>query len=159
MTQSPNSVPPGYHTVTPYLLIKGAGKAIEFYKKAFCATEVFRLPGPNESIGHAEIKVGDSRIMLADEYPEMGFVGPQTLNGSSVYIHLYVEDVDAVFDRAIHAGAKTLRPVEDQFYGDRSGSLVDPFGHVWYIATHKEDVGSEELESRAAEVAASEEAK
>lgn len=158
MQQSDGSAPPGYHTVTPYLLIKGAGQAIEFYREAFGATEVFRLPGPNESIGHAEIKVGDSRIMLADEYPEMGFEGPQTLNGTSVYIHLYVEDVDAVFDNAIHAGAKTLRPVEDQFYGDRSGSLVDPFGHVWYIATHKEDVGSEELQTRAAEVAASEEA-
>ena len=108
-------------------------------------------------IGHAEIQVGDSRIMLADEYPDMGFVGPQTLGGSSITIHLYVEDVDTVFGKGIQAGAKTLRPVQDQFHGDRSGSFEDPFGHVWYIATHKEDLSPEELERRAAEFTASEE--
>ena len=157
MPQSASPIPPGYHTVTPYLAIREAAKAIEFYKHAFDATEVMRVPGPNGSIGHAEIQVGDSRIMLADEHPNMGFVGPQTLGGSSITIHLYVEDVDNVFGKGIQAGAKTLRPVQDQFHGDRSGSFEDPFGHVWYIATHKEDLSAEELERRAAEFTASEE--
>lgn len=157
MPQSASPIPPGYHTVTPYLAIRDAAKAIEFYKNAFDATEVMRVPGPNGSIGHAEIEVGDSRIMLADEHPDMGFVEPQTLGGSSITIHLYVEDVDNVFGKGIQAGAKTLRPVQDQFHGDRSGSFEDPFGHVWYIATHKEDLSAEELERRAAEFTALEE--
>ncbi len=157
MPESAGPVPTGYHTVTPYLAIRDAAKAIEFYKNAFDATEVMRVPGPNGNIGHAEIEVGDSRIMLADEHPDMGFVGPQTLGGSSITIHLYVEDVDAVFGKGIQAGAKALRPVQDQFHGDRSGSFEDPFGHVWYIATHKEDLSPEELERRAAEFTASEE--
>ena len=143
-------VPEGYHTATPYLIIKGAAKAIEFYKKAFGATELMRMADPNGRIGHAEIKIGNSPIMLADEVPEMGYRSPQSLGGSPVSILLYVEDVDALFSQAVAAGAKVLRPPEDQFYGDRSGGVTDPFGHVWYIATHKEDVSPEEMRKRAA---------
>ena len=143
-------VPEGYHTATPYLIINGAASAIEFYKKAFGATELMRMPGPGGRIGHAEIRIGDSPIMLADEAPEMSFRGPQSLGGSPVSILLYVEDVDAVFDQAVAAGAKVQRPVADQFYGDRTGGVTDPFGHIWYIATHKEDVSPEEMQKRAA---------
>jgi PhnB protein len=141
-------IPDGYHTVTPYLIIKGAAKAIEYYQKAFGATELFRMPGPGGAVMHAEIKVGDSVIMLADEYPDMGYRGPQALGGTPVSILLYVEDVDKRFNQAIAAGAKVLRPVQDQFYGDRSGTLTDPFGHVWTIATHKEDLSPEEIDKR-----------
>jgi PhnB protein len=141
-------IPDGYHTVTPYLIVSGAAGAIEFYKKAFGATEVMRMADPSGKVGHAEIKIGDSRIMLADEFPEMGARSPQSLGGSAVHMLLYVEDVDARFARAITAGAKTVRPVKDQFYGDRSGTLTDPFGHSWTIATHKEDVPAEELRRR-----------
>jgi PhnB protein len=145
------SIPEGYHSVTPYLIIKGASNAIEFYKKAFGAVELFRFPAPGGKIGHAEIKIGDSPIMLADEYPEMGYgyTSPQTVGGSSVSIMIYVEDVDTTFKQAIAAGGKEQRPVKDQFYGDRTGTLEDPFGHIWHVATHKEDVSAEEMERRA----------
>jgi PhnB protein len=143
-------IPAGYHTVTPYLIVKGGVKALEFYKRAFGARELFRMAGPDGKIGHAEIQIGDSPIMLADEFPEMGAVSPQTLGGTPAFIVLYVEDVDARFQQAIAAGGKALRPVKDQFYGDRSGTLLDPFGHQWTIATHLEDVSSEEMQRRAA---------
>jgi len=148
-------VPPGYHAVTPYLSVDGAANAIAFYRKAFSAKEIMRMPGPSGSIGHAEIQIGDSRIMLADEYPDMNFRAPRSFGGTSVHIHLYVENVDRVVKRAIAAGAKVLRPVTDQFYGDRSGSLEDPFGHVWHVATHKKDIPTRELKKRAAAMAAS----
>ena len=141
--------PDGYHTATPYLIVNGAAAAIEYYKKAFGATELFRMDAPGGKIGHAEIKIGDSRIMLADEFPEMDARGPQSIGGTPVSIMLYVEDVDTVFNRAITAGGKVKQPVEDKFYGDRSGNLVDPFGHVWTIATHKEDLSPSEVRQRA----------
>lgn len=143
-----NAQPDGYHTATPYLICKGAARAIEFYKQAFGATELFRLEGPGGSVGHAEVKIGDSPIMLADEHPDMGFVGPQSLGGTPVSILLYFDDCDAVFHRAIAAGGTELRPLADQFYGDRSGTITDPFGHVWSIATHKEDIPPDELSRR-----------
>jgi PhnB protein len=142
-------IPEGYRTATPYLIVKGAADAIEFYKRAFGATEILRMADPQGRVGHAEIRIGDSVIMLADEHPAMGYRGPRALGGSSVSILLYLEDVDAVFERAVKAGAKALRPVANQFYGDRSGTLEDPFGHVWTIATHVEDVPPEELQRRA----------
>ncbi len=144
-------IPDGYHTVTPYLYIRGAAAAIDFYKKAFGATEMFRMPGPGGRVMHAEIKIGDSPIMLADEFPDMGARSPQTLGGVSSSILLYVEDVDARFARAVEAGAKVQRPLKDQFYGDRSGTVEDPYGHVWTIATHKEDVSAEDMQRRAAD--------
>jgi PhnB protein len=143
------AIPEGYRTATPYLIVRGAAEAIEFYKRAFGATEMLRMADPQGRVGHAEIRIGDSVIMLADEHPAMGYRGPRSLGGSSVSILLYLDDVDAVFDRAVKAGAKALRPVADQFYGDRSGTLEDPFGHVWTIATHVEDVAPEELKRRA----------
>jgi PhnB protein len=143
-------IPDGYHSVTPYLIINGAAAAIEFYKEAFGAVELFRMPQPDGKIGHAEIKIGDSPIMLADEFPEMGYVGPQSLGGSSVSLLIYVEDVDTVFKRALAAGASEQKAIEDKFYGDRMGSLVDPFGHVWHVGTHTEDISPEEMEKRAA---------
>ena len=146
-------VPAGYHSVTPYLSIRGAAQAIEFYKKAFGAAEVMRMPGPDGKLGHAEIRIGDSRIMLSDEYPEMAFMGPQTRGGSTVHIHLYVRDADATTERAVAAGAKLIRPIEDKFYGDRTGSIEDPFGHVWHLATHKEDLSMAELRRRAEKAA------
>jgi PhnB protein len=139
-------IPEGYHSVTPYLIIEGATQALEYYKKAFGATELFRMPAPDGKIGHAEIKIGDSIIMLADEYPEMGFKGPQ--GGSPVGLMIYVPDVDTQFKKAIDAGGKVMKPLQDQFYGDRSGTLTDPFGHVWTISTHKEDVSPEEMDRR-----------
>jgi PhnB protein len=142
-------VPEGYHTATPYLIIKGAARALDFYQKAFGATELFRMPMPDGQVGHAEIKIGNSILMLADEYPDMGYRSPQSLGGTPVSILLYVEDVDAQFNRAIAAGGKVQRPVKDQFYGDRSGTLEDPFGHVWTISTHKEDLTMEEIAKRA----------
>ena len=150
MTSKPKPIPEGYHTATPYLIVKDAASAIEFYKKAFGATELMRHADPSGKIGHAEIQIGDSHIMLADEFPEMGFRSPQAYGGSPVSIYLYVEDVDATANRAVAAGAKLDRPVQDQFYGDRSGGVMDPFGHVWHIATHIEDVAPEELRKRAA---------
>ena len=143
------TIPDGYHSVTPYLIISGAAEAIDYYKKAFGATELLRMPAPGGKVGHAEIKIGDSPIMLADEFPEMGYKSPKTLGGSPVSLMIYVADVDTVFDQAIAAGGKVQRPVKDQFYGDRSGTLEDPFGHVWHVATHKEDVSAEEMERRA----------
>jgi PhnB protein len=142
-------IPDGYRTATPYLIVKGAAEAIEFYKRAFGATEMLRMADPQGKVGHAEIKIGDSVIMLADEHPAMGYRGPRSLGGSSVSILLYLEDVDGVFERAVKAGAKAQRPVTNQFYGDRSGTLEDPFGHVWTIATHVEDVPPEEMKRRA----------
>ena len=153
MASTVKPVPEGYHSVTPYLIIKGAAEAIEFYKKAFGATELLRIPGPEGTIGHAEIKIGDSPVMLADEFPDMGYKSPTALGGSPVSLMIYVEDVDAVFARSIAAGAKQDRAVEDKFYGDRAGSLSDPFGHIWHIATHKEDVSDEEMRERAAAAA------
>jgi PhnB protein len=145
-------IPDGYHTATPYLIVNGAARAIEFYKKAFGAEELFRMASPNGKIGHAEIKIGNSPIMLADEHPEMNARGPASLGGSPVSIMLYVEDVDAVFQTAVAAGAAATRPVQDQFYGDRTGGITDPFGHMWYIATHKEDVSPDEMQRRSAEL-------
>jgi PhnB protein len=142
-------IPEGYHSVTPYLIIRGAAKAIEFYQKAFGATELFRFPTPDGKIGHAEIKIGDSPIMLADEYPEMGYNSPQSLSGSPVSLMIYVDDVDSVFNQAVAAGASVKEAVSDKFYGDRIGTLTDPFGHVWHISTHKEDVSIEEMQKRA----------
>jgi PhnB protein len=143
------AVPDGYRTATPYLIVKGAAEAIEFYKRAFGATEMLRMADPQGRVGHAEIRIGDSVIMLADEHPDMGYRGPRALGGSSVSILLYLEDVDEVFDRTLKAGGKALRPVTNQFYGDRTGTLEDPFGHVWTIATHVEDVSPEEMKRRA----------
>jgi PhnB protein len=151
MTSSVRPVPEGYHSVTPYLAIDGAAGAIEFYKKAFGADEVMRMPAPGGKVGHAEIEIGGSRIMLADEFPDMGFRSPKAIGGSPVSLHLYVEDVDVVAKRAVAAGAKQLRPVKDQFYGDRTGTFEDPYGHVWHIATHKEDLSPDELKRRADE--------
>ena len=147
-------IPEGYHAVTPYLSVKGAVGAIEFYKKAFGAKEVMRMPGPGGTIGHAEIQISDCRIMLADEYPEMNFRSPQSFGGSPVHIHLYVKDADGVATQAVAAGAKLLRPLADQFYGDWSGTLEDPFGHVWHVATHKNDISLQEVKKRAAAMAA-----
>ena len=149
MSTAVKPIPEGYHSVTPYLIIKGAADALEFYKKAFDATELFRMEHEGK-IGHAEIKIGDSPIMLADEHPEMKYFGPQTLGGSPVSIMIYVEDVDTIFTQAVAAGAEVQKAVEDKFYGDRIGTLVDPFGHVWHVATHKEDVTPEEMEKRLA---------
>jgi PhnB protein len=148
MTNSVHPIPKGYHSATAYLIIKEAANAIEFYKKAFGATEIMRMGEPNGKIMHAEIKIGDSPIMLADEFPEMGIRSPLSHGGTSVIIHLYVEDVDTIFSQALAVGAKVFRPIKDQFYGDRSGSLTDPFGHIWNIATHKEDVSAEEMHKR-----------
>lgn len=153
MAKKVKPIPDGYHSATPYLIINGAADAIDFYKKAFGATELFRMAGPDGKIGHAEIKIGNSPIMLPDEWPEMKYVGPKSLGGTPVSILLYVDDVDTIFNRAIAEGARQERPVEDKFYGDRSGSLVDPFGHVWHVSTHKEDVSPEEMERRSAAAA------
>jgi PhnB protein len=141
-------VPQGYHTVTPYLIVEDGAAAIEFYKKAFGAKELLRFPGPGGKLMHGEIQIGDSPIMLADEFPEMGYRSPKSLGGSATSIMLYVEDVDASFAQAVAAGAKVRRAVEDQFYGDRCGTVDDPFGHVWTLGTHKEDVAPEEMNRR-----------
>ncbi len=148
-------IPEGYHTATPYLIINGAAAAIEFYQAAFGATELFRFPAPDGKIGHAEIKIGDSPIMLADEYVDMGYKGPKALGGSPVSLMIYVPEVDAVFQKALDAGATAKESVSDKFYGDRMGTVIDPFGHVWHIATHKEDVSFEEMQNRAKAASAS----
>jgi PhnB protein len=148
MASKAKPIPDGYHGATPYLCCKDAAGAIAFYKKAFGATELMRLAEPTGRIGHAEVKIGGAVIMLSDEHPEIGVRSPQSLGGTPVGIHLYVEDVDALSNQAVAAGAKLVRPVADQFYGDRSGTLEDPFGHRWYVATHIEDVSSEELGKR-----------
>jgi PhnB protein len=142
-------IPEGYHSVTPYLIVHGGADAIEFYKKAFGAVELFRMPSPDGRIGHAEIKVGDSPIMLADEFAEMGYKSPQSLGGSPVSLMIYVDDVDTVFSQAVDAGATVKEALQDKFYGDRIGTVIDPFGHRWHLATHKEDVSVEEMERRA----------
>ncbi len=143
-------LPDGYHSVTPYLIVRGGPKAIEFYQTAFGAVEILRIPGPNDSIGHAEIQIGNSRIMLGDEMPAMNINSPETVGGTATGICLYVEDSDSMFQRAIDAGGKVVRPMADQFYGDRSGTLLDPFGHLWTIATRKENLSAEEISKRAA---------
>ena len=141
-------IPAGYHNVTPYLIVRNGAAAIDFYKKAFNAVELMRFPGPGGKIMHAEVKIGDSPVMLADEMPEEGHVGPQTLGGVGVSMMLYVQDVDKQFAQAVAAGATVKRPLADQFYGDRNGTLADPFGHVWTLGTHKEDVSPEEMKKR-----------
>lgn len=146
MSTNVKPIPEGYHTATPYLLVHDAAGAIEYYKKAFGAHEKYRMPGPGGKIMHAEIIIGDSTLMLADENEEMK--GPMTLGGSPISILLYVKDVDNVFNRALEAGGKELRPLKDEFYGDRTGGLADPFGHRWMVSTHIEDVTPEEMESR-----------
>lgn len=152
--QRVRAIPSGYHAVTPYLSVRGAALAIDFYKEAFGATEVMRMPGPDGKLGHVELQIGDSRLMLSDERDELPFLGPQSRGGTTVHLHLYVEDVDSVVRRAVAAGAKELRPVQQQFYGDRTGTLEDPFGHVWHVATHVEDVPLATLKKKAAELAA-----
>jgi PhnB protein len=146
-------VPDGYQRVTPYLIVDGAATALDFYARVFGATERMRMAGPGGKVGHAEISIGDSVIMLADEHPEMGARGPRAFGGSPVSVMLYVDDVDATVKTAVAAGAKLLRPVEDKFYGDRSGTIEDPFGHHWHVSTHTEDVPHEEIERRAAAMA------
>ena len=138
-------VPEGYHTATPYLIIKGAGEAIEFYKKVFGATEVMRFPMPDGRIGHAEIKIGNSHLMMADEHPDMGYVSPKTLGGTPVSILLYVEDADDNFNRAVSAGSKVEQGMKDQFYGDRTGTVLDPFGHRWSIMTSNPNFKPEDM--------------
>ncbi len=148
MANKVNPIPEGFHTVTPYLCVKDATRAIEFYKKAFGATEVMHLVDPSGKIGNAQIQIGDSMVMLADEFPEMGFLSPQSLGGSPVSISLFVEDADALASQAIAAGAKVLRPVADQFWGERFGKFEDPFGHIWNIQTRTEEVSPEEMQRR-----------
>src|SRR5215475_929914 len=144
------AIPAGYAGVTAYLVIRGAARALDYYKKAFGAKEVMRFPGEHGTIGHAEIKIGEGVVMLADEMPDMGYRSPQSIGGTPVSLLFYVTDVDARFAQAIAAGGTIQREVKDQFYGDRSGTLVDPFGHVWTIATHKEDLSVEEMQKRLA---------
>ena len=148
-----NPIPDGYPRVTPYLIVDGAAAAIEFYKSVLGATERMRMAGPDGKLGHAELEIGDSVIMLADEHPEMNARGPKTVGGTPVFLHVYVEDADSVFERAVEAGAEPLQPVEDKFYGDRSGGFEDPFGHHWNVATHVEDIPPDEMSKRAAEAA------
>ena len=150
MTAAVEAIPEGYHSVTAYLILSSASDAIAFYRKALGAEEVMRMEDPGGKVHHAEIKIGDSRIMLADEHPELQALSPKTIGGSPVSIHLYVEDVDAAVARAVAAGAKLVRPVADQFYGDRVGGIDDPFGYRWFIATHKEDLSIEEIRRRGA---------
>jgi uncharacterized glyoxalase superfamily protein PhnB len=149
-------IPEGYRTVTPYLTLKGAARAIDFYERAFGAQEVERMTGPDgESVMHAEVRIGDSIVMLSDEFPQMGSRSPETLGGTTASIFLYVPDVDTAFQRAVDAGAKTIMPPTDMFWGDRFGTLVDPFGHQWSMATHKEDLSPEEIRKRGAVAMAS----
>jgi PhnB protein len=147
-TKKVKPIPDGYHTVTPYLACGDAAGAIEFYKKAFGAAEVVRMPGPDGKIAHAEVRIGDSRIMLTGEYAAMDFLSPASRGGTTVHIHLYVNDCDALTGRAVKAGAKLVRAPSDQFYGDRMGTVQDPFGHVWHLATHTEDLSMAELRKR-----------
>lgn len=144
-------IPDGYRTLTPYLCVVGAASALDFYRTAFGARELMRMDGPDGMIGHAEIEIGDCRLMLADEFPCPGAKSPQSLGGSAVTLHLYVDDVDAVVARAVAAGAEKVGEVEDRFWGDRSGTIEDPFGHLWHVATHVEDVAPDEIARRAAE--------
>src|SRR5262245_17549704 len=133
-------VPDGYHSITPYLCLKGAAAAIAFYGKAFGAVEVMRISQPDGRVGHAEVRIGDSHVMLADEFPEMNFRSPTTVGGAAVHLHLYTQDVDAMVASAVAAGATLVRPVQDQFYGDRVGTVAEPYGHVWHVSTHTEDL-------------------
>ncbi len=142
-------IPKGYNTVTPYLVIKGAAKAIDYYKNVFGANEVMRMAGPDGKVGHAELKIGDSHIMLADENPAMGYRSAESIGASKVSLLVYIPDCDQVVAKAVAAGAKLLKPVQDQFYGDRSGFIQDPFGHLWGVATHKEDLSQKEMDERA----------
>jgi PhnB protein len=146
-------IPDGYHSVTPYLVVQGAAKALEFYKRAFNATETVRMDGPNGRIMHAEFTIGDSVIMIADEMPEMGAKAPGSLGGTPVSLVVYVDNVDTFAATAVNAGLKVVRPLENQFYGDRMGTYSDPFGHTWHLATHVEDVTPEEMDRRAADMA------
>jgi PhnB protein len=153
MSATAKAIPEGHHTITPYLIVKNGAQAIEFYKKAFDAEVRFRMNGlDGKSIGHAQLKIGDSMFMLADEFPQMNSLSPESIGGSPVSMYLYVEDVDTVFNQAVSAGATVLNPVMDMFYGDRSGYIKDPFGHLWSIATHKKDLTPDELK-KAAEIA------
>lgn len=145
---SAKPIPDGYHAVTPYLAVRGAAAAIDFYQRAFGASERMRLGAPGGKIGHAELEIGDAVVMLADEHPEMDFLSAEHYRGSPVHLHLYVPDVDASYRRALEAGATQVRALQDQFYGDRSGSVRDPFGHVWHLATHKEDLSADEINAR-----------
>ena len=147
-------IPDGYPRVTPYLCVDGAAAAIDFYTKVLGATEKVRMGAPGGKVGHAELELGDSIVMLADEHPEMGFLGPKQVGGTPVTISVYVENVDEVFERAVSEGASAERPLENQFYGDRTGQFQDPFGHRWHVATHVEDVPPEEMQKRAAEAMA-----
>jgi PhnB protein len=148
MANQVKPIPDGYHSVTPYLIVDDGARAIDFYKQAFGAKELMRMPAPGGKIGHAEIKIGDSVIMLADEAPDMDARSAKHFGGSPVSLMVYVDDVDSLFPRAVAAGAKEVRPVADQFYGDRSGTVKDPFGHSWHLSTHKEDVSPEEMKKR-----------
>ncbi len=148
MAKKAKPIPEGHHSIAPYLVTKGAEKAIEFYKKAFGAQELYRMPGPDGKILHAEVRIGDSIVMLSDDFPEMKTSSPSALGGTPVRIMLYTEDVDAVFQRAVAAGAKAEMPPQDMFWGDRYGKVVDPFGHRWDLATHKEDLTREEVQKR-----------
>lgn len=149
------AIPTGYASVTPYLIVRDAARALDFYRKAFDATELMRFPAPGGKIGHAEIKIGDGIVMLADEAPEMGYKSPQTIGGTPVSLMFYVSDVDARFAKALAAGGVVMNPLKDQFYGDRNGTITDPFGHVWTIATHTEDVTPQEMQRRMAALSAS----
>jgi PhnB protein len=141
-------IPDGFHSLTPYLMVTGAARAMDFYKNVFGATEIMRFDDPSGRIAHAELRIGDSVLMVSDEYPEMGFKGPQTIGASPVLIMLYVENVDACFARATAAGAQVVKPLRDEFYGDRTCTFTDPFGHLWTVATHVEDVSQEEMQRR-----------
>jgi len=138
-------IPDGYHSVTPYLIVRGAAQALDFYKRAFNAVELFRMPDPTGRIGHAEFQIGDSRLMMADEFPEMGFRSPKALGGTPMGLMIYVPNMDAMFDQAVAAGAKVVKAPKDQFYGDRNGTVEDPFGHQWTLATHVKDVPMDEI--------------
>lgn len=146
-----SAIPAGYHSVTPYLIVRNAAQAIDFYKQAFGATEVARMPMPDGTVMHAELKIGDSHVMLTDENPQWGHKGPQTLGATTVSLVLYLENVDARFKQALDAGAKELRPLQNQFWGDRMGTLTDPFGHIWSLASHVEDVTPAEMQRRGEE--------
>ena len=156
MKNNKKAIPEGYHTLTPHLVVKGANQAIEFYRRAFGALEARRINGPDgKSILHAELIIGDSRLFLADEVPDMGCLGPVSVGGSPVTIHLYAEEVDKVFDQAVAAGAEVKMPLADMFWGDRYGVIADPFGHQWSFASHKEDLTNEEISERAKKAFAS----
>ena len=146
------AIPDGYYSLTPYLVCKGAAKAIDFYTRVFGAQEVMRMPGPGDHIMHAEVKIGNSILMLSDENKERGALSPETIGGAATSIMFYTDDVDAVYNRAVSAGAKGEMPPADMFWGDRMGNLVDPFGHKWAIATHKEDVTPDEMQKRMAAI-------